>query len=251
MPSGAYADGVSVKTILLVDDDPDFRAEMKDALDEYKVVEAASGQQALHMLTQPNLIDLVLLDVNLPGGSSGTDILRELKRLSPALKIVILTGYSSKDVAIEALKGRADEYLEKPLDILKTKELIEGLLGAGRESASVGALDARGKVELTKRFLERNYDKKAGLKEAAQAVCLSPKYLSRIFRDVTGTGFNAYKLQLRIKRARYLLKRSQLTVSQVSEKLGYQNSESFIRIFEQICRLTPSAYRRSARGRKR
>ncbi len=247
MPSGAYTDGVSVNTILLVDDDPDFRAELKETFDEYRVVEASSGQQALHILRQPNLIDLVLLDVKLPGGSSGTDILRELKRLSPGLKIIILTGYSSKDVAIEALKGRADEYLEKPLDILKTKELIEGMLGASRSSAEAGVPDARGKVELAKDFLERNYHKKAGLKEAAQVVCMSPKYLSRVFRDITGTGFNDYKLQLRIKRARYLLKRSHLNVSQISAELGYQNCESFIRIFEQFCHTTPSAYRQSVR----
>ena len=78
------------KTILLVDDDPEFRAELKEALYEYAVVEASSGQLALSILKKPNEIDLVLLDVKLPGGSSGTDILRDLKKFSANLKIVIL-----------------------------------------------------------------------------------------------------------------------------------------------------------------
>ena len=171
------------KTILLVDDDPEFRAELKEALYEYTVVEASSGQLALSMLKKPNEIDLVLLDVKLPGGSSGTDILRDIKKLSTNLKIIILTGYSSKDIAIEALKGRADDYLEKPLDIAHTKEIIEKLLGGRPGLHDDEALHLRDKSEKVKRFIERNYDKKAGLNEAALVACLSPKYLSRVFKE--------------------------------------------------------------------
>jgi len=231
------------KTILLVDDDPEFRAELKEALYEYVVVEASSGQLALSILKKPNEIDLVLLDVKLPGGSSGTDILRDIKKLSANLKIIILTGYSSKDVAIEALKGRADDYLEKPLDIAHTKEIIEKLLGSRPGLHVDEALHVRDKIEKVKRFIERNFDKKAGLNEAALVACLSPKYLSRIFKEVTGCGFNEYKLRLRIRRARQLLRRTNLSIAQISDKLGYQNTESFIRMFEQIAGRTPTHYR--------
>ena len=62
----------------------------------------------MQLLRKPNEIDLVLLDVMMPG-LSGTEVLREMKKLSPNLAIIILTGYSSKDVAIEALKGHADD----------------------------------------------------------------------------------------------------------------------------------------------
>ena len=57
----------------------------------------------------------MILDVNMPG-SKGTEVLKDIKALYPDLGIIILTGHSSEDVAIEALKGHADEYLEKPLD---------------------------------------------------------------------------------------------------------------------------------------
>jgi two-component system, response regulator YesN len=232
------------KTILLVDDDPEFRAELKEALYEYAVVEASYGQQALSILKKPNEIDLVLLDVNLPGGPSGTDILREIKKISSGLKIIILTGYSSKDIAIEALKGRADDYLEKPIDIVHTKEIIDKLLGSRPGQHAGETLHLRDKIEKVKRFIERNFDKKAGLAEAAHAACLSPKYLSRVFKEVTGSGFSEYKLRLRIRRARQLLKRTNLSIAQISDKLGYQNTESFIRMFEQIVHTTPTHYRK-------
>jgi CheY-like chemotaxis protein len=53
--------------ILLVDDDKDFRVELKECLSGYDIVEASSGEEAINILKKPNDIDLVILDVNLPG----------------------------------------------------------------------------------------------------------------------------------------------------------------------------------------
>jgi CheY-like chemotaxis protein len=54
-------------TILLVDDDNEFREEFKDLLEDYTVIEAANGQAALDILKAPNAVDLVILDVMMPG----------------------------------------------------------------------------------------------------------------------------------------------------------------------------------------
>lgn len=117
-------------TLLLVDDDREFRAEFRDCFDDYAVMEAHNGEEALAILKKPNEIDLVILDVMMPG-ARGTLVLREIKKLAPSLGIVILTGHSSKDVAVEALKGRADEYLEKPFDPGAARAVIERLLAGG------------------------------------------------------------------------------------------------------------------------
>lgn len=53
--------------ILLIDDDKDFRDEFRDYLEDYKVIEAASGAEALNLLRKPNEIDLVILDVMIAG----------------------------------------------------------------------------------------------------------------------------------------------------------------------------------------
>jgi two-component system, response regulator YesN len=235
--------------ILIVDDDAEFRSELRSALEEYDVVEAVSGKEAISLLQKPNQIDLVILDVMMPG-ISGTEVLRDIKRLSPNLGIIMLTGYSSKDVAIEALKGHADEYLEKPVDIDKTKEVIERLLRLKRGESEVSSCDRGDKIGIVKRFIERNCRKKVTLKEAAEAVYLSPKYLSRIFKEETGIGFNDYKLKLLIENAKRLLAETGYTVGQISDQMGYQNTESFIRIFEKLTSLTPTEFRTKYKSRK-
>jgi YesN/AraC family two-component response regulator len=229
--------------ILLVDDDIEFRLEMKEALGEYEVLEASSGKEALKILKRPNEIDLVMLDVIMPG-ESGIDVLRDMKLIAPELGIIILTGFSSKDVAIEALKGHADEYIEKPFDIEKTKEIIEKVILVKTGKSDKSAYRIEDKVEQVKLFIKKNFYKKLVLKDAATVVCLSPKYLSRVFRKKAGLGFSAYRLKFIVEKARELLSDTGYSVDQIADKLGYQNTESFIRIFEKIVKTTPSKFRR-------
>ena len=232
--------------ILLVDDDSEFREEFCDFLEDYEVIEASNGEEALDILRKPNEVDLVILDVMMPG-KRGTDVLREIKAMSPDLKVIILTGYSSKDVAVKALKGRADEYIEKPPHPFRTKEIIDRLLesaGGGEEGIDG---DMEGKIQRVKTFVERNYHKKVRLEDAAERVYLSPKYLSRVFREVTGKRFSDYRLEVKTEKAKEILAGTGKSVSQISDELGYLNTESFIRIFKKFTDLTPTAYRMSRR----
>jgi YesN/AraC family two-component response regulator len=244
--------------ILLVDDDTEFREEFRELFDDYHFVEAQNGREALDIVAKPNEIDLVILDVKLPD-MRGTKVLQEMKRVAPSLPVVILTGYSSKDVAIEALKGNADDYIEKPIDVEKAGEIIKLLLQ--RSGASPVDMEGTGgKIARVKSFVERNYHKKVSLEEAAALVCLSPKYLSRLFRERTGQGFNEYRLNQKIERSKELLRHTEATVNQIAWQLGYRNAESFIRIFKRLTGRTPSDFRGGAgeeapraapKGRKR
>ena len=225
--------------IMIVDDDRDFRAEFKDCLSEYDIVEASSAKEAITVLKRPNEIDLVILDVNMPG-LKGTEVLSEIKEIAPEVRIVIMTGHSSESVVLEALRGRADEYIQKPFDVPEAKEIIERLLSSGRASVK----DRDDKVSKVKAFVERNCFKRIGLDDAAKAVFLSPKYLSRIFKEKTGVGFNEYRLKLLMKRARELLTTTSGTVNEISYKLGYKNPESFIRQFKIVAGATPTDYRK-------
>ncbi len=228
--------------ILLVDDDREFREELRECLDDYDVIEAVSGQEALRVLKRPNEIDLVILDVMMPG-LRGTEVLKEIKARSPEQKVVILTGYSSKDVAIDALKGRADEYLEKPLDINRLKMAVVRLLGENRQADEQADRSTGAKMERIKRFLDRNWHKKVCLRDVAASAGLSEKYLSRLFREETGVCFNDYALKVKVKEAKKLLAQN-WQVGDVAERLGYQNAESFIRIFRKLAGRTPAQYRR-------
>lgn len=229
--------------ILLVDDDKEFRDEFRDYLEDYQVIEASNGEEALKLLKKPNVIDLVIMDVMMPG-LRGTEVLKEIRRIDPDLGIVILTGYSSEGVAIEALKGHADDYIQKPLDIDKTKEIIERLLETKKVKGDIDTNGIKGKIERVKDFAKRNYHKKVCLKDAAGAVFLSPKYLSRIFKQRTGKSFSEYKLKIKIEKAKELLSTTGYNVNQIAEKLGYENVESFIRFFKKLAKYTPTEYRK-------
>lgn len=228
--------------ILLVDDDSIFRSEFRECFEEYGIAEASNGLEALKILKRPHEIDLVILDVRM-SGMNGIEVLEKIKKMFPDMRIFILTGYSSKDVAVEALRGKADDYIEKPLDIDKTRRLLEETLKT-KSVRHDDSTDIKSKIERVKEFVQRNCFKKVGLKDAATVVCLSPKYLSRVFKEYAKTGFNEYKLGLKIDAAKKLLEKSGYNVDQISDKLGYQNSESFIRQFKKLTKRTPSEFRR-------
>jgi len=229
--------------ILVVDDDTDFREELRHCLEGYTVIEAANGTEALAILKKPNAVDLVLLDAVMPH-LSGTEVLREIKRIKPSLAIIMLTGQSNKDIAIDALKGRADDYLEKPVNVSKFLETVQSTLAAKALNGFAYTRGIHAKIEQAKQFTERNFDKKITLEDVAGQVCLSPKYFSRIFKEIAGEGFNEYRLTIKTAKACELLKNSDHTVTEISDRLGYKNLESFIRMFEKITKLSPTQYRR-------
>jgi YesN/AraC family two-component response regulator len=231
------------ETILIVDDEKEFRDELKCSLDEYRVLEACNGQEALKILNKANEIDLAILDVRMPG-LSGTEILKIIKRRTPEFKIIILTAFSTKDIAVESLRGQADEYLEKPVNIDKLKEVIEKLLESAKREEELSGSDIEQKINRIKRYIERNWLKKVSLEDAAETVDLSPKYLSRVFKDITGTGFMDYKLDVKIGKAKELLTDTGSTISDISDKLGFMTPESFMRIFKKVTKLTPSEFRK-------
>lgn len=238
------------KKILIVDDDLEFRSELKDYLDGYEVTEASNGREALNILSRANEIGLVILDVMMPG-LNGLEVLCEIKKNDPGLGIIILTGHSSKDVAIEALKGRADDYIEKPLDIDKIQSIIERVFKSKHaKNKEIDTSNLEGKIEKMKYFAEINCYKKTCLGDVAKSVCLSPKYLSRIFKEEAGMSFTEYRLRIKIGKARELLAKTSLNVDQVSDKLGYENAESFIRQFKKRAKLTPTEYRNKTKKKK-
>jgi len=230
--------------ILIVDDDRIFRSELRDALDGYEVIEASSGEEALAALRRAKEIGLVLLDVQMYG-LNGIDILEKIKKTDPHLHVAIMTGHGSKDVAIDALKARADDFLEKPIapkELINMAEDVLSKLDYGSidsETADIGA-----KIEKVKRFVERNCFKKTTLGDAAQSAFLSPKYLSRIFKERVKKSFSEFKIGVKIGKAKELLSKRVYNVNQVSEKLGYENTESFIRQFKKLIGKTPTEFRK-------
>jgi DNA-binding NtrC family response regulator len=101
--------------VLVVDDETVVLTVLREALRRggYRVTTAASAEEAIDLMHKRRF-DLVLTDKNLPG-ASGLDVLRAARNLNPAPAIVLITGYSSYDSAIEAMDIGAHDYIEKPI----------------------------------------------------------------------------------------------------------------------------------------
>ncbi len=101
--------------VLVVDDEAVVLTVLREALRRggYRVTTAASAEEAIDLMHKRRF-DLVLTDKNLPG-ASGLDVLRAARGLTPAPAIVLITGYTSYDSAVEALDIGAHDYIEKPI----------------------------------------------------------------------------------------------------------------------------------------
>lgn len=232
-------------TVLLVDDDPYFRSEFKETLHEFNVIGAKNGKEALTILGKPHNIDLVILDQKMPG-MTGTELLKEIDKMPSRIRTVLLTGQGSKDTAIKGLRNNATEYIEKPLNEKKLAKIKNLILSVpkGEKYSNTGGV--RGKVEQAKYFAERNYNKSLTLKDVADEVCLSPKYLSRVFKKYTGIRFSEYRLRIRMDKAKEMLLIKGYNVEQVAHQMGYQNPESFIKVFCKFNHRTPKQFQDKA-----
>ncbi len=103
--------------ILIIDDNAGARETLSDILTEkgYSVTAVGRGVEALDLAARENFA-LALIDICLPD-MDGITLLRGLKKLNPSMLAFIITGHSSRDNAIEALKAGADDYFIKPLNI--------------------------------------------------------------------------------------------------------------------------------------
>jgi DNA-binding NtrC family response regulator len=109
---------MNVAVVMLVDDEVPFVETMIKRLNKrnLSVLSAFSGQEALDKLGKETRVDVVILDVKMPG-MDGIETLREIKRAHPLMEVIMLTGHATVESAIEGMKLGAFDYLMKPCDI--------------------------------------------------------------------------------------------------------------------------------------
>jgi DNA-binding NtrC family response regulator len=81
----------------------------------YEVHTAANGQEALQFIDREK-IDLVTLDLKMPG-IPGLDVLREIKKHQEDIEVIIVTGYGTLAIAMEAIRCGAVDFISKPFDV--------------------------------------------------------------------------------------------------------------------------------------
>lgn len=118
---------VEKANILVIDDEVGPRESLRMILKPYYNVYAAEkGAEAIEIITRVP-IDLVTVDLKMPG-LSGTKILEKVKRHDPEIEAIIITGYGSLDTAIEGLRLGAFDYIAKPFDVNHVLSLVRRAL---------------------------------------------------------------------------------------------------------------------------
>src|SRR2546427_8422753 len=113
----------SLPRLLIVDDEPEVRAVLRDLLsDTYECSEASSAEEALQRLREDDY-QLVISDITM-GGISGLDMIPHVKRISPDTVIVMVSGMQTIESAIEALRLGAFDYLMKPFDLRQAEAAV-------------------------------------------------------------------------------------------------------------------------------
>jgi nitrogen regulation protein NR(I) len=123
--------------LLLVDDEADVQYSFRRIFDspEIELSTAASGEEGLKLI--PKLKpDLVIMDVRM-GGINGLETLRRIRQIDSKLLVILMTAYGTTQTAIEAMKLGAYDYLLKPFDVPKLKEIVAGALKTARDMRQV------------------------------------------------------------------------------------------------------------------
>ena len=109
---------MSIANVLLVDDEVNFIETFGERLElrDFEISKAFSGEEALRILKENKNVEVVILDVKMPG-MDGIETLTAIKRKNPLVEVMMLSGHADVESAIEGMKQGACDYLMKPVDM--------------------------------------------------------------------------------------------------------------------------------------
>jgi nitrogen regulation protein NR(I) len=126
-----------MEKLLLIDDEEDVQYSFRRIFDspDLEISTAASGEEGLKLIARLNP-DLVIMDIRM-GGMSGLETLRLLRQKFSRLPVLIMTAFGTTQTAIEAMKLGAFDYLLKPFDVPKLKQVVAKAMEASRAMREV------------------------------------------------------------------------------------------------------------------
>ncbi len=116
-------------------------------------------------------------------------------------------------------------------------QVLRRFIDLARSSTSEGL------IEMSRGYIERNLHTRVTMEDAARYVALSPAYFSRLFKEKTGKTFSLYVNERRIEQAKRLLRKSELSLAEIAQQLGFENQQYFSRVFKKYTGSTPGQYR--------
>jgi YesN/AraC family two-component response regulator len=247
-------------SVFIVEDDTAVRALLRAALDGIAwVLEASDGEQAVKVLHDRagRAVDLMLVDHLLPK-RSGLEVLRLSRQQWPWIPVVIITGFGSEDLAIQAFRAGAKDYLKKPIDVREFRRVILAHARRYRLLADRGAKPPETSAPFPEEagathlgicraliFVREHFTEPITLGQVAVEAGLSRFHFCRLFHRQVGFSFRGYLHALRIDHAKILLADPRITVTDAAYSSGFNDLSHFDRSFNRFVGVSPTAYRRT------
>ena len=255
-------------SVLVVDDNPDLTDFLKKSLGEHfkRVIIASDGVEALQ-LTRSHVPDIIVSDVMMPR-MNGYELCKNIKEdiTISHIPIVLLTARDDKQSQLSGYKNGADAYLTKPFEVemlmeiirnrLKNRESIKkrylntGLVPAPEESTFSQA-DETFLLKLNKIIQENLDNSNLDVTLICKEIGMSRASLYNKLKALTDMGANDYINKFRMEKAITLITHTDMSFTEITEKIGFTTSRYFSTAFKQYTGETPTQYKeRQKRERK-
>ena len=263
MDTVAEADGDDEKpVVMVVEDNDDFRFYLKDNLKQhFRIIEAPDGEQGWELCLR-ELPNLIVSDVLMPN-LNGLELCSRIKNDSRTshIPVILLTARSTEAQRLEGFEHGADEYIAKPFNYEILKSRIQYLIAlrskfqqAFQHQIPVKASELK-IMPLDEKFVkdavaiveENLSNPDFSVEDLRARLLISRTLLFKKVISLTGKSPLEFIRTIRMQTAAQLLEKSQLIVSEVAYKVGFNNPKYFARQFKEIYGILPSEYRASKR----
>ena len=255
-------------SVLVVDDNPDLTDFLKKSLGEYfkRVVIASDGMEALQ-LTKSHVPDIIVSDVMMPR-MNGYELCKNIKEdiTISHIPIVLLTARDDKQSQLSGYKNGADAYLTKPFEIemlmeivrnrLKNRESIKkrylnaGLVPAPEES-TFSLADETFLLKLNKIIQENLDNSNLDVTLICKEIGMSRASLYNKLKALTDMGANDYINKFRMEKAITFITHTDMSFTEIAEKIGFTTSRYFSTAFKQYTGETPTQYKEKQKQKRK
>lgn len=240
--------------ILIVEDDAELQGFLKDTFSRYyKVSVANNGDEGLTLAMQINPA-LILSDIVMPG-MDGIELCKKIKTdiFTSHIPVVLLTASDTGDVKLSGMKTGADAYIEKPFDLdflmLQVKNIIETREATRKafakkitpepEAISISSTDEQF-VKKAIAVVEDNLsDPDFDVDKFVKSMQMGRTLLYQKIKALTDLSVNEFIMNIRLKSAAQLLKDTNLNVSEIAFKVGFNTPRYFSTCFKNHFKLSP------------
>ncbi len=221
-----------------------------------EITECRNGKEAVEHLKKEKY-DVVLTDIRMPL-MDGLELVGWIQdNLEPEEKpiVVAVSGYAEFEYVKEMLRFQAMDYLLKPVDREELGKVLwraEKLIRERRqedgtekqEDADTGITGvSRHKMQSAVDYIRKNYAKPIDMAEVSNHVSMNYSMFSATFKEYTGENFSAYLRRLRLEKGRRLLRSTDLSVSEIAQRVGFEDARRFAKVFKEETGVTPSMCR--------